>query len=237
MSRKYIEEILANFNVKTNNFSLYELAFTHPSYSSEQSSLSNYERLEFIGDAVLQLIVSELIFNSHPLMQEGEMSLLRSKLVREETLADLALVHSFDRCLFLGNGEEKSGGRKKRSVLANCFEAFFGALFSDLGILITKELLVNIFTPSVLEYNIDDLIDHKSKLQELIQADGREGVGYELISMTGKANSPTFKVKVTHCGATLGVGSGSSKKKAEQEAAKDALSKLAIIKGDMNGTI
>lgn len=221
-------DFLQKEKVPFTNLSLYREAFTHASYANEANrNRKNYERLEFMGDAVLQLYVSEFLFKQFPEVPEGHLTQLRSKLVREESLARFARELNLGECLYLGVGEERSGGRERDSVLANVYESFIGALYLDCG----KDYVLNVLEKTIFKHvddlDYEDITDYKTTLQELIQADQRRTVTYELISSTGPANAPEFEMAVVMDDMKLGVGKGTSKKKAEQQAAKDALDKLA----------
>ena len=223
-----ILDFLQKENIPFNNISLYKEAFTHASYANAaHRKRKNYERLEFIWDAVLQLYVSEFLFKQFPDVPEGTLTQLRSKLVREESLARFARELGLGELLYLGVGEEKSGGRDRDSVLANVFESFVGAIYLDCG----KDRVLNILEETIYKHvndlDYDDITDYKTTLQELIQADQRKTVTYELISASGPANAPEFEMAVVMDDMKLGIGKGTSKKKAEQQAAKDALNKLA----------
>ena len=223
-----ILDFLQKENIPFNNISLYKEAFTHASYANEaHRKRKHYERLEFMGDAVLQLYVSEFLFKQFPDVPEGTLTQLRSKLVREESLARFARELGLGELLYLGVGEEKSGGRDRDSVLANVFESFVGAIYLDCG----KDRVLNILEETIYKHvndlDYDDITDYKTTLQELIQADQRKTVTYELISASGPANAPEFEMAVVMDDMKLGIGKGTSKKKAEQQAAKDALNKLA----------
>ena len=218
-----ILDFLQKEQIPFHNLSLYKEAFTHASYANESHHMKkDYERLEFMGDAVLQLYVSEFIFKLFPDVPEGTLTTLRSKLVREESLARF----SKD----LGVGEEKSGGRDRESVLANIFESFIGALYLDCG----KEEVIKILEETIYQHvndlDYDDITDYKTTLQELIQADQRRTVTYELLETSGPSNAPEFTVAVMMDDMRLGIGKGTSKKRAEQQAAKDALNKMATNK-------
>ncbi len=210
------------------NINLYKEAFTHASYANESHRhLKDYERLEFMGDAVLQLYVSEHIYKLFPDVPEGVLTTLRSKLVREESLARFSKELGLGHFLYLGVGEEKNGGRERESVLANIFESFIGALYLDCGKDEVLKILESTIFAHVNDVDYDDITDYKTRLQELIQADQRKTVSYELLEMTGPANAPVFKVAAIMDEMKLGVGTGTSKKRAEQQAARDALNKLA----------
>ena len=223
-----ILDFLQQENIPYHNIGLYKEAFTHASYANEMHhDQSDYERLEFMGDAVLQLYVSEFIFKLFPDVPEGTLTTLRSKLVREESLARFSKQLGLGELIYLGVGEEKNGGRERESVLANIFESFIGALYLDCG----KEEVIKILEETIYQHvddlNYDDITDYKTTLQELIQADQRKTVTYELVDSTGPSNAPEFTIAVMMDEMRLGIGKGTSKKRAEQQAAKDALNKMA----------
>ena len=223
-----ILDFLQKEKIPFHELSLYKEAFTHASYANESHHKGNdYERLEFMGDAVLQLYVSEFLFKLFPHVPEGTLTTLRSKFVREESLARFSKQLGLGELLYLGVGEEKSGGRQRESVLANIFESFIGALYLDCG----KDEVIKILEQTIFlhvnDLNYDDITDYKTTLQELIQADQRKTVTYELLETTGPSNAPEFTIAVVMDEMRLGVGKGTSKKRAEQQAAKDALTKLA----------
>lgn len=223
-----ILDFLQKENIPFHNIAIYKEAFTHASYANESHYVKkDYERLEFMGDAVLQLYVSEFLFNLFPDVPEGTLTTLRSKLVREESLARFSRELGLGELLYLGVGEEKSGGRERESVLANIFESFIGALYLDCGHDEVLKILHQTIFKHINDLDYDDITDYKTTLQELIQADQRRTVTYELLETSGPSNAPEFKVAVMMDDMCLGVGKGTSKKRAEQQAAKDALNKLA----------
>ena len=158
---------------------------------------------------------------------EGRLTKLRSKLVREESLARFARELDLGAYIYLGAGEINNGGRDRDSVLADIFEAFMGAICHDCGMKYVDMMLKKTIYRHINDVNYDDITDFKTKLQELIQADQRKTVTYELLSATGPSNNPVFEMAVKMDDMILGTGIGSSKKRAEQQAAKDALNKLA----------
>jgi ribonuclease-3 len=223
-----ILDFLIEKEIPFQNISLYKEAFTHASYANEANRKGkDYQRLEFMGDAVLQLYVSRYLFNLYPDVPEGILTTLRSKLVREESLARFAREQNLGSYILLGVGEEKSGGRDRDSVLADIFEAFIGAVYLDCG----EDGVIKILEKTIFmhtnDLDYDDITDYKTNLQELMQADTRKTVTYELIDTSGPSNAPEFTMCVLMDDMRLGVGKGTSKKKAEQQAAKDALNKLA----------
>ena len=182
-----------------------------------------------MGDAVLQLFVSHLIFKEYPNLKEGEMSLIRSRLVRSDSLCNLAKELHIGDYLILGHGEEKSGGRERKNILADAFESLMAAIYLDQGYEKSYEVVKSIFLPLVKEIKIDDLLDYKTKLQEIIQADKRKTVEYREVSKSGTANDPTYVFEVVLDGdIVLAQGTGKSKKAAQQDAAKNALEKCAL---------
>lgn len=220
--------ILKEYNIKPNNVELYNEALTHSSYAHEHNlgDEKDYQRLEFMGDAVLQVVSAELLYKKFSNFKEGELTKLRSKLVRTESLAKLGREIHLPDMMNLGKGEEKDRGLKD-SIIEDCVEAFLGALYIDKGYDEAKIVALSWLNRLLLELNEEDITDYKSMLQELIQSDSREPLKYEFLGSEGKDNDKTFFFRVTHDGVVLGKGNGKSKKAAEQEAAKEALNKLA----------
>ena len=206
---------------------LLETAFTHTSYANEHRLLkiSHNERLEFLGDAVLQLIISEYLYTKYPKRPEGDLSKLRSMIVREESLAGFARDCQFDQFIKLGRGEEKSGGRNRDTILGDLFEAFLGALLLDKGVEAVKSFLYQVMIPKVEVGDFERVTDYKTKLQELLQINGDVEITYQVVSETGPAHAKNFEVAVLINGRKSGQGQGRSKKLAEQEAAKNAFEK------------
>ena len=206
---------------------LLETAFTHTSYANEHRLLkiSHNERLEFLGDAVLQLIISEYLYTKYPKRPEGDLSKLRSMIVREESLAGFARDCQFDQFIKLGRGEEKSGGRNRDTILGDLFEAFLGALLLDKGVEAVKSFLYQVMIPKVEAGDFEQVTDYKTKLQELLQINGDVEIAYQVVSETGPAHAKNFEVAVLINGRKSGQGQGRSKKLAEQEAAKNAFEK------------
>lgn len=214
--------MLEKLNININN-ELFDTAFTHTSYANEHKCES-YERLEFLGDKVLDFVVSDYLYNNSHLY-EGEMSKLRASHVCEDALSNYSLDCNFDKYIRLGNGEETSGGRTKKTILADVFESFIGALYLTYGIDKSREFIYETVIESIMD-NETLFTDYKSKLQELVQTD-KESLEYVLIEESGPAHDKFFKVNVLVDGIVYGTGSGKTKKEAEQNAASDALSKKA----------
>ena len=202
-----------------------EQALIHSSYAYEypQGGPSN-ERLEFLGDAVLNLIVSTLLLAAHPQADEGRLSRHRASLVNARHLARLARRLQLGSCLLLGRGEEQQAGRKKPSVLADALEAVVGAVYQDGGYEAAQEVVKNLFEGSCQAAEGDILsLDYKTSLQEYAQKVLRVSPEYHLLQAAGPAHAPSFEVEVRVAGASWGRGRGRSKKEASQAAARQAL--------------
>ncbi|MGT2711185.1 ribonuclease III [Streptococcus oriscaviae] len=219
------EKLAAEFGIEFADLPLLETAFTHTSYANEHRLLkiSHNERLEFLGDAVLQLVISKYLYQKYPHYPEGEMSKLRSTFVREESLAGFSRACGFDRYLRLGKGEEKSGGRNRDTILGDAFEAFLGALLLDKGEQVVEEFLYKVMIPQLEVGNFERVTDYKTALQELLQVNGEIAISYQVIAETGPAHDKVFEVVVTADQRIIGQGKGRSKKLAEQAAAKNAV--------------
>ncbi len=222
MERKNIEELEQKIGYCFQDKMLLRQALTHSSFSNEQkiNKYKNYERLEFLGDAVLELISSKFFFMNHPDMSEGEMTKLRSSMVCELALAFCAKDLMLGDYLFLGKGEEASGGRYRDSITSDVMEALIGALYLDGGFETAEKF--------VLTYILSDLeskqlfYDSKTILQEKVQQAGKT-IQYQLISENGPDHDKEFTVAVVIDDKTRGKGIGRNKKSAEQKAAYEAL--------------
>ena len=225
---KELETVLEQrFELVFSDKQLLETAFTHTSYANEHRLLkiSHNERLEFLGDAVLQLLISEYLYKKYPKKPEGDLSKLRAMIVREESLAGFARDCQFDQFIKLGRGEEKSGGRNRDTILGDLFEAFLGALLLYKGVEAVKSFLYQVMIPKVEAGDFERVTDYKTKLQELLQINGDVEIAYQVVSETGPAHAKNFEVAVLINGRKSGQGQGRSKKLAEQEAAKNAFEK------------
>lgn len=220
-------EWLEHRNIKVKDKDLIQRAFMHSSYANEHRNVEDNERLEFMGDAVLQLYSSEHIYQAYPEYREGQMTKLRAQLVCEKALAMYVRQLHLNEFLLLGSGEEKTGGREKDAILADMFEAFLGALYFDQGISAVDTILREVLVPCLKHpEKVGFVHDYKTLLQEYVQADDRKTVQYKLVEETGPSNAPTFLMHAIVDGLVLGIGKGSSKKQAEQAAAKDAFEKM-----------
>ncbi|MFZ5813142.1 MAG: ribonuclease III [Thermodesulfobacteriota bacterium] len=207
---------------------LLETALTHSSHANESASPSEHnERLEFLGDAVLELCVSEELFLRFPEVPEGALTLLRSKLVSEPALADLARTCHLDQCIRLGKGEESQGGRNRDSLLSDALEAVFAAVFLDGGFSAARDAIRKVFTGRWPHRPVEPKAkDYKSRLQELTQKLYKARPVYTLADSRGPEHEKLFEVRLTLPGGEEITACGSSVKKAEQVAAKKALSIL-----------
>lgn len=225
-------DIAKNFNINIHNKQLFIDAFTHSSFSNEKKfNCHDYERIEFVGDGVLDLVIADLIYNIYPNMKQGEMTKLRANLVCSASLSEYALKFGFKEAIRLGHGELQSGGPNQK-ILEDVFESFIGATYLDQGFEFTKSLLEKIFIPAIKNYDLDNLTDYKSKLQEDLQSNHRGNIVYRVISESGSSQDKNFVIEVSMIledGSVLklGRGEGRNKKRAEEQAAKDAISKKA----------
>jgi len=211
------------------NHELLLQAFRHPSYvyEEEDPGILDNQRLEFLGDAVINLSISHLLMESFPEMKEGDLSKHRAFLVSEAGLYRIALMLELGDYLLLGKGEEMTKGREKSSILSDCFEALIGAIYLDGGFLNAAGIIERLFKPLVREIGRGKLgVDFKTELQELSQEVFQTIPDYRLVKGTGPDHDKTFFVEVYIKGGLLGKGVGKSKKEAEQHAAKEALACL-----------
>ena len=199
-------------------------ALTHPTWSEgSKKGDGDNQRLEFLGDAVLDLLVGEYLYQVYPVAQEGQLSKMRAYIVCEASLAEAALSLGLDHCMRLGHGAELSGDRQRPSVLADAFEAALGAVFVCLGLEKARELVLSQFKTKIDQLQPEDYEDKKSLLQELVQAQVPHGVTYKLLSVSGPDHHPCFESAVYCDRLRLGSGQGHSKKESEAAAAGAAL--------------
>ena len=224
---KDIIGIINNIGIATQSYDLYITAFTHQSYANEHNVESN-ERLEYLGDAILNFLVAEYLYKKYPLLPEGNLTKMRARYVCATAASRYAAELGLPEALLLGRGEAEQGGMRKPSVLGDVFEAFLGAVYLDKGLKAVKDILERVVFPHIKAVKTEFFTDFKSKLQEYIQGESRKGVEYLLEKESGPPHDKIFYVSVFHDGIKLGSGSGKSKKEAEQEAAESALKKLAI---------
>jgi ribonuclease-3 len=200
---------------------LLELALTHRSAHGD-----NYERLEFLGDAVLDFIISEVVFRSHPNSPEGDLSRLRASLVNDRMLATIAGELGIGDYLHLGSGERKSGGHRRDSILADALEAIFGAVYLDTGLEAARRIIESAYGSRLEEFpDVEDLQDPKTRLQEWMQARQLGLPDYELLDVTGKAHRQTFRASC-RVRDRVTTGTGTTRRDAEQQAAESMLAEL-----------
>jgi ribonuclease-3 len=219
-----------SLGVSFNDLSRLRQALIHSSYVNENpsSALAANERLEFLGDAVLGLVITEKLYQELPAATEGEMTQLRAALVSRDTLARLAKVTRLGDYLYLGKGEEASGGRDKPANLASALEAVIAAISLDQNLATSKHFVLRLFQQE-LEKVISQggIVNYKTQLQELVQARGQPLPVYYLLEARGPDHEPQFTIEVRSGDTVLGQGSGKSKKLAETEAARSALEHLS----------
>ncbi|TWI55126.1 RNAse III [Halalkalibacter nanhaiisediminis] len=227
--KKQFDVLMERVELTFENRKLLIQAFTHSSYVNEHRiySFQDNERLEFLGDAVLELAVSQFLFKKFTAMSEGDMTKLRASIVCEPSLARFAHELHFGEVVLLGKGEEMTGGRARPALLADVFEAFIGALYLDQGLEIVYQFLSKTMYPKINDGAFSHMMDFKSQLQEFIQRDNLGQIQYIIVQERGPAHNREFVSEVQLNESTLGIGTGRSKKEAEQHAAQQALMKLS----------
>lgn len=223
-------DFIVDNSLQLNNQELMVMALTHPSYSQESDYPGNNQRLEFLGDAVLNLSIAEFLYRNYGDKPEGELTKIRAKVVSEKSLFVLANKLNLGKYILLGKGEEMSGGRTRKSILADAVEAVIAAIYLDQGystaaVFIYKHL--ESFINLVAQGNYQD---YKSKLQELVQGKNRENVSYTIIEESGPPHAKTFMIGLVYNGKILATGKGTSKKEAEQNAAGKVLRDFNFLK-------
>lgn len=215
---------------KFKNTELLENALIHSSYANEvRGNTHSNERLEFLGDSVLSIIVSEHIYKRFPNMPEGELTRMRASLVCEKSLCEFSRELGIGQYLKLGKGEDKNGGRERDSILADAFEAVLAAIYLDGGMNAAKTHIMNTVLRDLKHCDDDTFKDYKTTLQEIIQRNPEESVSYILIDESGPDHNKSFTVEVHLNSNVIGTGIGKSKKQAEQMAARQALELMGEI--------
>ena len=187
-------ELLNKFKIKPNDISLYETAFSHTSYSNE-NGVKSYERLEFLGDAVLELLMSEFLYKSNK-YDEGEMTKIRAHYVCETANYEYSIKLGLNEYLKLGKGEEENGGKYRKAIVSDIFESFLGALYLDQGLATTKKFFNDHIVPLIENHEIDFFDDYKSILQEFVQTD-KKSLEYKLINEERPSHNKKFTVEVS----------------------------------------
>ena len=221
-----MNELFEKLKIKPKQEQLYNTAFSHSSYANVHQAKSDYERLEFLGDAVVDLVVADYLY-SNKKENEGEMTKVRASYVCENALYEYSMSLGLNKYIKVGHGEEKEGGKFKKAIVADIFEALVGAIYLDLGYATARRTVLNIIVPYIENPNITFFSDYKSALQEYVQTT-KQSLHYELIKEEGPAHNRSFTVQVKIDDIIYGTGVSGSKKEAEQEAAKAAIEKLAI---------
>ena len=224
-----MEKLEANLNYTFKNKALLKNALTHSSFANEQkgSAVSN-ERLEFLGDSVLSIIVSQYIYESFSNLPEGQLTKLRASLVCEKTLCEFSKQLEIGNYLLLGKGEKANGGENRPSILADAFEAVLAAIYLDGGMEIAKKHVLRFITEELHHLEHENFKDYKTELQEIIQRNPEENLTYVLIGEDGPDHNKSFTVEVHLNSNVIGTGVGRSKKVAEQAAARKALELMGI---------
>lgn len=222
MENRALRFIRAN-QLEVDNVQMMVTALTHPSYAQEVGMIENNQRLEFLGDAVLNLVVAKYLYHRFPDQPEGILTKIRAKVVCERYLAKFARLLGMGEYIILGRGEENSGGRDRSSILADALEAVIGALFIDQGLNSTESFIISNLKDDIDSVADGGFYDFKSRLQEIVQSSSRENVSYEILKESGPAHDRTFKAGVFLQSRLLATGDGKTKKAAEQKAAEQAL--------------
>jgi len=237
MSRTPLQKIARKLGIKKNGLEILKQAMTHKSYLGDGNQLTSYERLEFLGDSVLGLIVSENLFSKFIEKQEGELAKAKAVIVSEPILADAARKFGLADALFMSAGEESSGGRNRSSILADAFEAVIAAIYLSEGLEAASAFVLRALGPILQDIEGEEHHkNYKSILQELSQSLYKKAPRYVVISESGADHDKTFVVEAQLNGKSLGQGSGKSKKQAEQAAAYEAL-QHPVFEEDEAGTI
>ena len=222
-----LKDLEAVIGYKFRNISLLQNALTHSSYANERwhNSLLSNERLEFLGDSVLGMLVAEYLYRNFPNRPEGELTRMRADMVCEQTLAAAANRIGLGEHLLLGHGEEQGGGRTRNSILADAMESVIAASFLDGGMEAALQIVRTFIFVEVPVTKLHNA-DYKTQLQEMVQQKKNQTLAYELVGQSGPDHDKRFDVEVSLNGVVVGSGSGSSKKRAEQNAARAAIEKL-----------
>ena len=231
--KRELEEFITKLNIEKTDVELLDVALTHPSFNFEKNieNAPDYERLEFLGDSVLRLVISEILFDKYQNYDEGNLTKIRSYLVSDEFLAQLAEKIDLGSVLKIGHHEEKDGGRKKESILACAMEAVFGAVFKSCDFNTAKVFIYKIY--NMIEVDVSMILymyNSKELLQQYTQSKTKSLPEYELTKEYGQAHNKTYEVCVRYQGDILGNGKAKTKKEAEKIAAFNALKKLKIVK-------
>lgn len=225
-ARRFLKDNALEFNDEK----LMQLALMHPSYSQEKHAAHSNQRLEFLGDSVLNFVIAEYLYSHYIDKAEGELTKIRAKVVCEKALVNVARNINLGDYLLLGKGEEMSGGRKRHSILADTLEAVIGAIYLDQGYNAVKDYIIKHLKDSIEEAARGNYSDYKSRLQEYVQGKYGQNVSYKILEESGPAHEKSFVAGVYYDEHLLTTGTGKSKKEAEQDAAKKVLEKNLLAK-------
>lgn len=228
ISKYNIDEIEKRIGYNFKDHNLLMTALTHSSYANEsRNNISDNERLEFLGDSVLGLVIADYLYKVFAQYKEGDLTKIRASIVSEGSLAEIARSIELGEFLYLGKGEANTGGRNRDSILADAVEAIIGAVYLEGGINQASELIIRLFTPVIKQsFEGKGFQDYKTQLQEVLQKNSDKEINYHVIEENGPDHNKEFVVEVHHNGQAIGTGKGKSKKEAEQQAAKEALEKI-----------
>lgn len=224
-----LEEYANKHHFHIHDKKIYEVALTHPSYNIEaHTKHQDYERLEFIGDAVLGYVSADLIFKHRPGLSQGDMTKLRSLLVKSKSLANYARKAGIAELIIIGRSISRESINKSDRILEDVFESLIGAIYLDNNISVAYKYIASFLNKDIKNIQIEDLTDAKTRLQEELQAESRQTVTYRLTNEKGPAHDRTFTVEVLFKDVVLASGTGKSKQEAEEAAAKNALKKRSV---------
>lgn len=220
-----MKELYEKLKIEPKDERIYNIAVSHSSYANEHRAKKDYERLEFLGDAVVDLVVADYLYSNHN-EDEGEMTKVRASYVCENALYEYSMNLGLPSFIKVGHGEEKEGGKYKKAIVADIFEAIVGAIYLDLGYATARRTVLNIIVPYIENPTITFFSDYKSSLQEYVQTK-QKSISYQLVKEEGPPHNKIFTIDIVIDNIVYGTGVAGSKKEAEQNAAKEALKKLA----------
>ena len=230
MDRKNkLMELSKILKVEFKNLQLLDMAVTHSSYVNGNKKADNYERLEFLGDSILDFIITEYLYNNYEEKAEGELTKKRALIVCETSLHEISKSWNVGKYIAMSKGEEVTGGRERVSILADCVEAIIAALYYEKGLEITRAFVIENFIGLIERAMDDDIVsDYKTKLQELLQKNGEIKIDYSVLKYEGPPHKRKFYSQVSAQGKIIGNGVGYSRKESEQLAAKEALELIKL---------
>ena len=235
--KRELKEILHKVKISFRNLELLDLALSHRSFTNEKGLSENNERLEFLGDSILGFVVTEFLYKNYQDLAEGELARIKAFVISESTLSKVAKNIGLNKYLLIGKGEEASGGRNKKTIISDAFEAFLASYYLDSNLKKVKNLIIKLFQPEIeLVTQNKHEKDYKTLLQEYVQKEYKQCPVYRLKGKEGPEHNKTFYMEVLIKNETLGSGHGKSKKAAEKLAAKNAYLRLTspLVETDIN---